>query len=73
MGGGEIMTTLWSGHVTISADEQGRNVITYRAYADLADKTYAPHGFFETHAVQGLVKKLTGTPEIPENSEQEKP
>lgn len=60
------MTTIWSGHVTISADDKGNNVITYRPDSATpltdADHSYTPKGYFETHAVKALVKTLLDEP-----------
>ncbi len=56
-------TTLWSGHIAIAKDDNGDNLIHYRADSappEVPDSVYAPHGFFETHAVNVIIKKLAG-------------
>ncbi len=50
---------LWSGHVSVWIDEDGKKLIRYCADGENTGKTYEPSGYFEKKAVNGLIQSLT--------------
>ncbi len=51
-------TQFWSGHIVIYRDSAGQSHIDYRSDIQVKDTTYTPNGFFENHAVNGVIKRI---------------